>query len=102
MTFLFSNLLLALARVMGLLIQLYNFVIGASVLVSWLRPDPYHPLVGLLHQLTEPVYSRVRKIIPFSLNTSGIDWTPMVVIILLQLLDTVVVKTLYEIAMSAR
>ncbi|MAG33673.1 MAG: hypothetical protein CL908_22575 [Deltaproteobacteria bacterium] len=64
------------------LIDLYTLVILAAVIVSWTDRPRDNPIVRLLHALTEPVLEPVRKVLP---ETGGIDFSPVVVIILLRL-----------------
>ena len=68
------------------LIDLYSFVILIAVVVSWLGLGPRHPAVRLLDSLTEPALAPIRRVIP---PISGLDLSPMVLLILLQLLKSV-------------
>ena len=96
----FGYLLLALAKILHLVINLYTFVVAFAVLLSWVSPDPMNPLVRMLRQLTEPIFGRVRKFMPKFFWRTGIDFTPMVVLFLLILIDTVAVQLLYDWAHS--
>jgi YggT family protein len=71
------------------LLDLYSLVLFASVILSWIRPDPDNAIVKVIHQLTEPVLSRVRQILPAA---GGFDFSPMVVLIGLQLLKSLLVR----------
>jgi YggT family protein len=71
------------------LIDLYSLVLFVSVLLSWIRPDPDNAIVKVIHQLTEPVLSRVRRVLP---SAGGFDFSPMVVLIALQLLKSLLVR----------
>jgi YggT family protein len=71
------------------LIDLYSLVLFASVILSWVRLDPDNAIVRVIHQLTEPVLSRVRQILPAA---GGFDFSPMVVLIGLQLLKSLLVR----------
>lgn len=64
------------------LIDLYSLIVLAAVIVSWIRLPPYHPAVKLLNNLTEPALAPIRKIIP---PMGGLDITPMLLLVLLQL-----------------
>jgi YggT family protein len=65
------------------LIDLYSLVIIAAVVVSWIDVPRDHPAVKLLRNVTEPVLAPVRGVLP---QTGGIDFSPIVVLIGLQLL----------------
>lgn len=56
---------MGLLQILGFLIYLYSFVVLARVFLSWVpNLDPYHPVVQLLHQLTDPVLEPARRLIP--------------------------------------
>ena len=67
-------------------ITLYKWVIIISALISWVRPDPYNPIVQMLYRLTEPAYSFVRRFIPTVFG--GMDLAPLIVILVLIFLET--------------
>ncbi len=88
-----------LAQTISMLIQLYIFIVIVQVAVSWLVMfkviDIENPqarnLVALLQKATDPVMKPVQKYIP---PIAGIDITPIVVIIGLQLLNSLVWRIL--------
>jgi len=67
-------------------ISLYKWVIIISALLSWVRPDPYNPIVQMLYRLTEPAYALVRRFIPTVIG--GMDLAPVIVIFILIFLET--------------
>jgi YggT family protein len=71
-------------------IGLYKWVIIISSLLSWVRPDPYNPIVQMLDRLTTPVYAMVRKVIPTIFG--GMDIAPLIVIFALIFLETFLSK----------
>jgi YggT family protein len=81
----------AFAAIFALLVQLYSFVILARVLMSWVRIDPYSPLARTIYDLTEPVLAPVRNLLP---PAGGLDFSPIIVIILLQVLGQFIVTAL--------
>lgn len=96
---LFANALSAVAFLAGVALKLYFWVVLASALMSWIHPDPYNPVVRVIRQLTEPVFYRVRKALPFT-YTSGIDFSPVVVLFAIELADRVIVSSLAQYAMT--
>ena len=96
----FSYTILALAKILHLLINLYTFIVAISVLLSWVNPDPYNPIVKTLRQMTEPIFYYIRRFLPRALFRTGFDFTPMIVLFILIMLDTVVVQLLYDLAAS--
>ncbi len=93
---LLGTLLIALAKVIGLIINMYTFIVTGAVIISWVRPDPYNPIVQFLHSATEPVFKKVRSILPPSFFKTGLDITPLLVIIILVFLETILTTTLMD------
>jgi YggT family protein len=65
-------------------------VIIASIL-SFVRPDPNNQLVQILYKLTQPAFDFVREKMPFVVF-SGIDLSPLVIILALQFLSTFLIN----------
>ena len=70
------------------LIDLYSLVVLVSVIVSWIGLPSYHPVVRFCNTLTEPVLAPIRSVIP---PFAGLDFSPMVLLIGLQLLRRLIV-----------
>ena len=94
--FVVANFVNAVASVLDILLNLYMWIVIIQALISWVNPDPFNPIVRFLYQITEPVFFRVRRILP--LQFSGIDLTPIVVIIAIVFLRSFVVTTLHQLA----
>jgi YggT family protein len=75
----------------------YELLILASVILSWVRPDPYNPVVRFIRRSTEPVIDFVRRSLPF-LRAGMIDFSPIVVLLLLRLVSTLLVSLLQRVA----
>jgi YggT family protein len=91
-----ANLLNALATVLDLVLWAYVWVLVARALVSWVNPDPYNPIVQALYKLTEPVLYPIRRMMGgYGL---GIDFSPMVVILIIYFLQIFLIRTLHDIA----
>lgn len=68
----------------GLLRLSLHILIGALILqavLSWI--NPYAPLAGPINQLTRPFLTPIRRVVP---PVSGIDLSPLVLILLVQVL----------------
>ena len=97
--FVFANLVTTVAGLLSLVINLYIFVIIVAAFLSWVNPDPYNAIVRTLRALTEPVLYRVRGHLPFVM-VNGIDLSPIVVLVALQLLNGVVVQSLMQLGLK--
>ncbi len=67
-----------------LMISVFLYAIIIQAILSWVNPDPYNPVVGLLHSITWPVLKHFRNLIP---PISGFDLSPMIAIIALMFLQ---------------
>lgn len=73
----------------ALFIQLYSMVILARVLMSWVQVDPYSPLARTIFDLTEPVLQPIRNLLP---PAAGLDFSPIIAIILLQTIGQLLIS----------
>ena len=86
----------ALANLVNLLLTAYMWIIIARAVVSWFSPDPFNPVVRFLYRVTEPVLRPVRQRLgAFQL---GLDFSPMIVILVLYFLKEFLVPVLVRIA----
>lgn len=92
-----ANTLSAVALVLGSLLNIYFWIVVIAALITWVNPNPYNPIVRGLRKLTEPVFYRVRKWLPFT-YAAGIDFSPLVVLIAIELANRIVVKSLAQYA----
>ena len=77
-------LIWAVLGTLGMLINIYFIAILASIIISWVAPGSYNPLILLLHQLTEPVMAPFRKIVP---AMGGLDLSPIFVFLTINVLQ---------------
>ncbi len=96
--YLFSNLLVAVAKVLDIALTIFMWIVIARAILSWVSPDPYNPIVRFIHNVTEPVLYQVRKRIP--LNFGGIDFSPMIILLAVIFLQQFVVQSIYQFAGS--
>jgi YggT family protein len=96
-----GNFFGAVAFLVNTVLKLYFWVIIIAAVLSWVRPDPYNPIVRFLTAITEPVFYRVRRWLPF-LVFGGVDLTPVVVLLAVEFLRMFLVPTLYGFAGPAR
>ncbi|MBL0686493.1 MAG: YggT family protein [Sulfurospirillum sp.] len=91
-----STLIEAIAQIFHMILNIYIWVVIISALITWVKPDPYNPIVQVLARLTEPVYAFIRNYIPTTIG--GIDLAPIILIISLQFIDLFAVKLLFSLA----
>ena len=87
-----------------LLLNIYWWVVIAAVVASWLiafnvinlHNNIVRSLVRLLDTLTEPVFRQIRRVIP---AFSGIDISPLIVLIGIWFLQEAVIWVAYRMAL---
>jgi YggT family protein len=98
--FLLANLLIATAGALGLILNLYMWIVIARAILSWVNPDPRNPIVRFLYNATEPLLYRVRRTVPALVG--GMDFSPILVIVGIYFLQAFLVQTLYDLAATLR
>ena len=93
-----STFIQAFAQILSMAINIYIWIIIIAALISWVRPDPYNPIVQILAKLTEPLYAKIRRLIPTFIG--GVDLTPILVILALKFIDLFAVQLLFQLARS--
>lgn len=83
--------LAAITKLLLLLINIYFFCIIIQIIISWINPGQFNPVLDLLHSITRPLLSPVQRLIP---PISGIDISPVFVIIGLQVLRMLLLQLL--------
>ena len=96
--FILSNFLNALATIIDFILMAYMWIIIGRAIISWVNADPYNPIVRFLYEVTEPVLSRIRRVLP--VFGGGIDFSPMILILAIIFLRQFIVPTLHQIARS--
>ncbi len=64
----------------------FSLVILVSVLLSWVSPSPYNPVVQTIYGISEPLLAPFRRIIPL---IAGLDLSPLVALFCFQILGGV-------------
>ena len=96
--FVFADLLHAIAWLIDYVLWAYLWIVVIRALVSWVNPDPWNPIVRFLYQATEPVLRPIRRRLPMT----GIDFSPMVVILAIYFLQRFLVPVLVDAAFQLR
>lgn len=81
-----------LFKFLYMILNIYMWVVIASAVITWVNPDPMNPIVRALRGMTEPVYSRIRRLIPTSFG--GLDLAPMILILVILFVQQVIIPTL--------
>jgi YggT family protein len=95
--FIAKNLLFAVAKILDIALSAYMWILIIRVVLSWVNPDPYNPIVRAIYSITDPVLSWLRR--RFPLMAGSIDFSPMVAILAILFLQYFLVRTLFDLAM---
>lgn len=90
-------LLWSVAELVDLAFNVFIFGILIQALLSWISPQGYNPVVGILHSLTTPVLRPLRRRVP---PLGGVDLTPLAAIIGLQVAKMLLLPPLRHLAMG--
>src|SRR3990172_8342987 len=101
MTVFGANFLQAIAEILNMILQFMIVIIIVRAFISWVNPDPHNPIVRFLHGSTEPLLRPFRRFMP-PWKTGGIDFSPLIVILLLVFIRILVVQSLVEWAFRVR
>lgn len=94
--FVVNNFMMALAQLLDFLLSAYLWIVIGRAVISWVNADPHNPVVRFLYEITEPLLSRIRRWIPLSMG--GIDFSPMILIMVIMFLQSFLVPTLKQMA----
>lgn len=81
-----THFIISVVDILDMVIRAYIFVIIAAALISWVRPDPFNPIVQLLYRLSAPAYNLIRKLrIPTIFG--GIDISSIIILLGLEFIS---------------
>ena len=75
-----GNVLVGLGHGLGVLLQVYGYVLVARAVVSWVSADPRNPIVRFLHRATDPPLRVIRGMLPVNLRHFPLDVAFLVLI----------------------
>lgn len=75
-------------------VQLYVLVVIADILVSYFM-SPYEPVRQTLDRLVNPLLNPIRRVVP---SMGGLDFSPMVLILLLQVVAGILRSVFYSLS----
>jgi YggT family protein len=85
-------LLIKLISLVSWLLSLYIWIVIIRAVLSWVRPDPYSPIVRFINGLVDPVTYQISKIIPTRVGM--VDLSPLILIVLIQLIQSYLIPVL--------
>jgi len=99
--FILGNLFEALAVILDKALWLYSIVVFIAVMISWVSPDPFNPVVQFLRSVTQPVFDWIRGRLPFAV-VGMLDLSPIILLLFLWFARQFLVKSLFDLAFHLR
>ena len=90
-------LLWASGEILDLLLLFFLVGIIIQVIVSWIQPHTYNPILATIERITDLILVPVRRILP---NFGALDFSPLVVVFLISLLRILVADPIIFFAKS--
>jgi YggT family protein len=93
----FGVFLVWFAKVLNGALTVYFWVIFARALFSWIRPNPYNPIVRTVYKLVDPVTYRISRILPTRFGM--VDIAPFFLMLIIIFLQELVTRLLLQLAL---
>lgn len=100
--FVLPNVLMGVAQVLSWTLVLYQWILIARAVVSWVSADPRNPIVSFLFVATEPPMRLIRRRLPASLRYFPIDIAFLVLFALVIFAQYGIVQSLVDYASLLR
>jgi YggT family protein len=82
-----------LINIINAIFFIFYVLLFASIIISWVRPSPYHPVWGpvirIVNGVVEPLLNPIRRFMP---AMGGLDFSPMIVLILARVLQGALIR----------
>ena len=79
--------------------SIYVWLVVIRVLLTWINPNPYTPVMRFLTRATDPLLNWARRAMPLTLG--GLDFSPILAILVLNLLGVIVGRWLWNMGLGA-
>ena len=86
--------ILAVVEIINMAFTILVWIIIGRCILSFIRHDPYQPIIKFIYDVSEPIMAPFRKLIPAS---GGIDFSPFIAVLALTLLQRLIITLLYTI-----
>ncbi len=89
-----SEFIMSIGELLLSLLSVYRYIIIIAVLITWVSPDPYNPIVRTLQMITLPVFRFVRQHLPAKLREIPIDISPILVLLGITVLKSLIINVM--------
>ena len=81
-------------QLVNIVFEVLTWLIIIRCVLSFIRHDPYQPLIRFIYEVTEPIMAPFRRLIPAA---SGIDFSPIVAVLAITLVQKLVTQLIWAI-----
>lgn len=83
-------MIIVLINVIDIVVKIISLLVIVYVVLSYFM-SPFHPVRQTVNRIIEPMLNPIRRILP---SMQGIDFSPFVLILVMQLLEIVLINIL--------
>lgn len=81
-------------QLVNVFFEVLTWLIIIRCILTFVRHDPYQPIIRFIYEVTEPIMAPFRRMIPAA---GGMDFSPIVVLLAITLVQRIVIQLLYAI-----
>jgi YggT family protein len=81
-----------IVQIVNMAFNVLVWLIIARCILSFVRHNPYQPLIKFVYDVTEPIMAPFRRLIPAA---GGLDFSPIIAVLAVTLIQKIVVELLY-------
>lgn len=81
-------------QVVDIAFEVLVWLIIARCILSFVRHNPYQPVIRFIYDSTEPIMAPFRRLLP---SAGGIDFSPIIAVLAIEMIRRLVVKILFVI-----
>lgn len=85
--------ILAVVDIINMAFTILVWIIIGRCILSFIRHDPYQPIIKFVYDVSEPIMAPFRKLMP---TAGGIDFSPFIAVLALSLIQKLVIGLLYS------
>ena len=80
------DIYILISNIINIFTRIFFFALILRIILSWIKISPYNPISRITYQITEPLLGKIRRYVkPFGM----FDFSPMIAIISLQILEII-------------
>jgi YggT family protein len=76
--------------------NLFSIILLIRVLLSWVDPDPYNPVVQFIYRITNPLLNTIRRYIP--MRVAMMDFSPIIAFLLIEVVRRILISALIRLS----